>query len=117
MPIYEYRCQACTKLSSFFLKSMNPDEIGKLQPVCCHCQSKDMSRRMSSFAMGKTVASVHESFAPGSEHRSPGYYSDPRNIGRNVEAAFTKYGMEMPRSVRDNIDSARSGETPKGLDQ
>ena len=28
MPIYEYRCQACDKLSSFFLKSMNPDEIG-----------------------------------------------------------------------------------------
>ena len=112
MPIYEYRCHGCANLSSFFLKSINSD----LEPVCSHCQSTDMSRRMSSFAMGKTVASVHESFGPGSEHRSPGYYSDPRNIGRNVEAAFTKYGMEMPRSVRDNIDSARSGETPKGLD-
>ena len=42
MPIYEYRCQACAELSSFF--------------------------------------------------------------------------MEMPRSVRDNIDAARSGESPKGLD-
>ena len=112
MPIYEYRCQACAKLSSFFLKSINSE----LEPVCSHCQSKDMNRRMSSFATGKTVASVHESFGPGSEHRSPGYYSDPRNIGRNVEAAFSKYGMEMPRSVRDNIDAARSGETPKGLD-
>ncbi|MCH8988370.1 MAG: zinc ribbon domain-containing protein [Chloroflexi bacterium] len=112
MPIYEYRCQACTKLSSFFLKSINSE----LEPVCSHCQSKDMERRMSSFAMGKTVASVHESFAPGSERRSPEYYSDPRNIGRGVEAAFSKYGMEMPRSVRDNIDAARSGETPKGLD-
>ncbi len=112
MPIYEYRCQACAKLSSFFLKSIN----SKLEPVCSHCQSKDMERRMSSFAMGKTVASVHESFAPGSERRSPEYYSDPRNIGRGVEQAFSKYGMEMPRSVRDNIDAARSGETPKGLD-
>ena len=112
MPIYEYRCHACTKVSSFFLKSMN----SKLEPVCSHCQSKDLERRMSSFAMGKTVASVHESFGPGSEHRSPDYYSDPRNIGRGVEAAFSKYGMDMPQSVRENIDAARSGETPKGMD-
>ncbi len=71
---------------------------------------------MSSFAMGKTVGSVHESFGPGSEPRSPGYYNDPRNIGRGVEDAFAKYGMDMPQTVRDNIDAARSGETPKGMD-
>ena len=112
MPIYEYRCQACSEVSSFFLKSINSE----LDPVCSHCQSKDMARRMSSFAMGKTVASVHESFASGSQHRSPGYYNDPRNIGRGVEDAFSKYGMEMPSSVRENIDAARSGETPKGMD-
>ena len=112
MPIYEYRCGACAQVSSFFLRSINSE----LEPICSHCQSKNMVRRMSSFATGKTVASVHESFGPGSEHRSPDYYSDPRNIGRGVEAAFSKYGMDMPRSIRDNIDAARSGETPKGLD-
>ncbi|MDA1129295.1 MAG: zinc ribbon domain-containing protein [Chloroflexi bacterium] len=112
MPIYEYRCQACAQVSSFFLKSIN----SPLKPVCSHCQSKDIERRMSSFAMGKTVSSVHESFASGSAHRSPDYYSDPRNIGRGVEAAFSKYDLKMPPSVRDNIDAARSGEAPKGLD-
>ena len=112
MPIYEYRCQDCAKLSSFFLRSIKSE----LMPVCSHCQSKDMERRMSSFATGKTVASVHESFGAGSEHRSPGYYSDPRNIGRGVEDAFTKFGMDMPQTVRDNIDAARSGETLKGMD-
>lgn len=116
MPIYEYRCGDCAKVSSFFLKSINPDGIGNLEAICSHCRSKDMERRMSSFAVGKTAASVHESFWPGSGHRSPDYYSDPRNIGRGVEAAFSKYGMDMPQSVRDNIDAARSGETPKGLD-
>ncbi len=116
MPIYEYRCQACAKVSSFFSRSINVDGIGEREPICSHCQSKDMERRMSSFAVGKTVASVHERFGPGSEHRSPGYYSDPRNIGRGVEDAFSKFGMEMPNSVRENIDAARSGETPKGLE-
>ncbi len=111
MPIYEYRCRACVKVSSFFVKTINSE----LEPICSHCHSKELERRMSSFAMGKTVASVHESFGPGSEHRSPDYYSDPRNIGRNVESAFSKYDMDMPQSVRDNIDAARSGETPKGM--
>jgi len=112
MPIYEYRCQACAEVSSFFLRSIS----SQIEPVCSHCQSEDMERRMSSFAMGKTVSSVHENFSSGSEHRSPDFYKDPRNIGRGVEAAFTKQGMPMPQSVRDNIDAVRSGETPKGLD-
>lgn len=112
MPIYEYRCGACAKVSTFFLRSIN----SRLEPVCAYCQSDDMERRMSSFAMGKTVGSVHESFAPGSEQRSPDYYSDPRNIGRGVESAFSKYGMDMPQSVRDNIDAARTGEAPQGMD-
>ena len=112
MPIYEYRCQDCGRVTSFFVRSIGSE----VTAVCSHCGSSDMARRMSSFAMGKTVASVHEQFAPGSEHRSPEYYQDPRNIGRNVESAFEKFGVDMPQSVRDNIDAARSGETPKGLD-
>ncbi len=112
MPIYEYRCQDCERVSSFFVRSIG----NEVTAVCSHCGSSEMARRMSSFATAKSVASVHEQFAPGSEHRSPEYYQDPRNIGRNVEAAFQKYGMEMPPSVRDNIDAARQGETPKGLD-
>ena len=112
MPIYEYRCRDCGRVSSFFVRSISSE----VTAVCSYCGSGEMSRRMSSFALGKTVSSVHEQFAPGSEHRSPEYYQDPRNIGRNVEAAFDKFGVDMPQSVRDNIDAARSGETPKGLD-
>ena len=112
MPTYEYRCQDCARVSSFFVRSIGSE----VTAVCSHCGSGEMYRRMSSFAVGKTVGSVHEQFGPGSEHRSPDYYGDPRNIGRNVEAAFQKHGVDMPQSVRDNIDAARSGETPKGLD-
>src|SRR5919106_3470514 len=112
MPIYEYRCRGCGKVSSFFTRSLN----ATLEPVCNYCQSKDMQRRMSSFAMGKSVQSVHEQY-PSSSGRPPlEYYSDPRNIGRHVEESFKRYGMEMPSSVRDTIDAAREGELPKGMD-
>ncbi|HAI09308.1 MAG TPA: zinc ribbon domain-containing protein, partial [Dehalococcoidia bacterium] len=50
MPIYEYRCQSCDEVSSFFVRSIGID----LEPDCQHCQSNQMQRRMSSFALGKT---------------------------------------------------------------
>ena len=112
MPIYEYRCSACQRVSSFFTRSIN----STLEPVCDHCQSRDMVRRMSSFVMGKTVQSVYEKSSAGSGPPSLDYYSDPRNIGRHVEDNFARHGMDMPPSVRDSIDAARQGEAPKGLD-
>ena len=110
MPIYEYRCQSCGEVSSFFTRSIG----AQLDPVCQHCQSTDLQRRMSTFAMGKTLSSVHEG-AP-SNPASLDYYRDPRNIGRNVEQSFTRHGVDMPESVRQTIDAAREGSLPKGLD-
>ena len=112
MPIYEYRCGSCDRVSSFFTRSI----AAALTPVCSHCQSGDMQRRMSTFAMGKTTQSVQEQY-PASGATSPlDYYHDPRNIGRNVEESFQRHGVEMPPSVRDNIDAARQGSLPKELD-
>ncbi len=110
MPIYEYRCPECQAVQSVFVRSIS----GHVPPVCSGCGHDTMERRMSTFAMGKSVAGVHEANPRGSSSRD--YYSDPRNIGRNVEESFARHGMDMPDSVRQSIDSARSGETPKGLD-
>ena len=110
MPIYEYRCQSCEEVSSFFIRSIG----AQLEPVCQHCQSTDLQRRMSTFAMGKTMGSAHE--RTPSNPASLDYYRDPRNIGRNVEQSFTRHGVDMPESVRQSIDAAREGSLPKGLD-
>ena len=112
MPIYEYRCGNCNRVSSFFTRSIN----SQLEPVCSHCQSGDMQRRMSSFAMGRTVDSVHQQFPALGGGSALDYYSDPRNIGRNVEESFQRHGLEMPDSVRDNISAAREGTLPKDLE-
>jgi putative FmdB family regulatory protein len=112
MPIYEYRCRDCGRVSSFFTRSVN----ATLEPECSHCQSRDVQRRMSSFAMGRSVQSVHQQYPSSPAWSSLEYYRDPRNIGRRVEDSFQRYGMEMPSSVRDTINAARKGELPKGLD-
>ena len=106
MPIYEYRCQSCDGVSSFFVRSVGTG----LEPECKHCQSNQMQRRMSSFAMGKTRTSVNQGSSPLD------YYSNPRNIGRSVEESFSRHGVEMPQPVRETIDAAREGNIQKGLD-
>jgi putative FmdB family regulatory protein len=110
MPIYEYRCQECRAVESVFVRSIS----NHVAPSCPACGSETMERRMSTFAMVKTVAGVHEVNPMGGS--SQDYYSDPRNIGRHVEESFAKHGVDMPDSVRQSIDSARGGEAPKGLD-
>ena len=69
-----------------------------------------MERRMSPFVTGK----LGRNLDADNDHSAPGYYNDPSNIGRGVEDAFAKFGKEMPQTIRDNIDSARAGEPPRG---
>lgn len=112
MPIYEYRCADCHQVSSFFTRSIKAE----LDPVCRCCHGRDMQRRMSSFAMGKTTQSVHEQFPALGGGSALDYYNDPRNIGRNVEESFQRHGLDMPDLVRDNIAAAREGTLPKDLE-
>lgn len=112
MPIYEYRCGECDRVSSFFTRSMD----AAVTPVCSYCQSTEMRRRMSSFALGKTTAGVQERYPAGSGGSPMDYYSDPRNIGRRVEESYQRHGLEMPGGVRDNIAAAREGTLPKDLE-
>jgi len=50
MPIYEYRCEECTKRSSALLMSYSSPD-----PVCPHCGKPALRRLVSTFA---TVSSA-----------------------------------------------------------
>ena len=112
MPIYEFRCQSCAGVTSLFVRSIGDP----LSPVCGHCQSPDMTRRMSSFAMGRSGKPGREGPSPGAATTGLDYYRDPRNIGRNVEESYSRHGLDMPHTVRETIEAAREGQLPGGLD-
>ena len=111
MPIYEYRCASCDQVSTFLTRSIN----ASLDPVCQHCQGRNLERRISSFALGRGTAAMPEP-SGGAGGNPLHYYRDPRNIGRHVEESFHRHGVAMPSAVRDTIDSARQGNLPKQLD-
>ena len=52
MPIYEYRCQSCQQVSSYFVKTYGATPL----LGCTHCESPDLQRIMSSVAYLRSEA-------------------------------------------------------------
>jgi len=109
MPIYEFKCEDCGRLSSVFVKSMSSE----LLAACKHCGGQRLSRAVSRFAYHKSEQTILEEY--GAEPKRPEDYRDPRQIGRWVERKFQEYGMEVPEQAREMIDAAREGELPEPL--
>lgn len=113
MPIYEYRCEDCSRVSSLFVRSLR----ASFEPRCEHCGSARVERKMSAVARLKTDADVQAEYGtPGIDGRPEDGYRDPRQIGRWVERRFQEYGMEVPPETRELIDAAREGELPGPLE-
>jgi len=109
MPIYEYRCEDCAKDSSIFVRSPKTAAA----PKCEHCGSLKVARKISAVARRRSVGDVVGEY--GSD-MDPGGIRDPRQIGHWVEKRFEQFGVDVPKSTRDMIDSARDGVLPPGLD-
>ena len=107
MPIYEYKCKSCNRLTSQFFKMASSEKA----PPCQHCGAKT-ARALSRFAMGRSASSAKSDF---SAPRTASEYSDPRQIGRWVEDKFDSYGMDLPDGAREMIDAARDGELPDSV--
>jgi len=60
MPIYEYRCQTCHRVSSYFFKVVSAARAVN----CSHCGDAGMDRIMSSFSQGRTEADEYRNLDP-----------------------------------------------------
>ncbi len=106
MPIYEYRCAVCSKLTSVFTRSIN----SPVSEGCRHCGSAKLERALSKFAVHRSEGDILRDY--GDDPKRLEDYKDPRQIGRWAERKFDEFGMEMPREAREMIDAAREGEFP-----
>jgi putative FmdB family regulatory protein len=108
MPIYEYVCQECGKLTSVFVRTVNSE----VSAVCGSCGSVNLKRAISRVSIGRTDAQIMEQYGVPQAGQGPDAYKDPRQIGRWVEKRFDEMGMELPSEARQMIDAAREGEFP-----
>ena len=111
MPIYEYVCHNCRRRLSFLIRDISARSALK----CSFCGSTTLSRTISGFAYHKSLKTVWEESGEPGPRPDPGYYKDPRNIGRWVEKKFQSMGQELPQQLQEQIQAAREGVMPGPL--
>jgi putative FmdB family regulatory protein len=109
MPIYEFRCADCGRVTNYFTRKI--DTVVKVP--CEHCKSANTSRMISKFGRTFSRADILEKYGdPSQGAGGPDDYRDPRQIGGWVEKKFEEYGMDLPEGAREMIDAAREGDFP-----
>src|SRR5438270_98220 len=105
MPIYEYKCKACNRLTSNFVRNTG----NEVAPACRHCGART-ARTFWSFPPHNSEAkAVGCSWAMAD---SPEDYRNPDRLCSSVEEKFDDYGMDLPDEARTMIDGASEGELP-----
>jgi putative FmdB family regulatory protein len=101
MPIYEYRCRACRKKSTFLTLSVS----AALDPKCKHCGSADMEKLVSRVAMLRSEESRMENLADPSK-LSGLDENDPASVARWMKKMGGEMGDELGEDFEEEIDRA-----------
>jgi putative FmdB family regulatory protein len=95
MPIYEYRCEECGKISEFLLIKIED----KFNPQCKRCQSKKMSRILSRVRVLRSEESRMEGLA------DPSKWGDlDENNPKSMAKWMKRMGKELGEDVGDVDD-------------
>ncbi|MGQ9471773.1 MAG: FmdB family zinc ribbon protein [Candidatus Aminicenantales bacterium] len=96
MPIYEYRCSDCGKVSSFLTLSAS----STLDPICSHCGGRRMTKLVSRVAVFRSEESKLESLADPSKLADLDE-NDPKSVARWMK----KMGRELGEDLGDDFES------------
>jgi putative FmdB family regulatory protein len=90
MPIYEYRCLACRRRTSLFVRSAST----RVRPKCEHCGSVKLSRLMSKFA-------VHRSGGGGDDFDDD--LSGMEDVDENDPASVARWARRMQQETGEDL--------------
>jgi putative FmdB family regulatory protein len=121
MPIYEYRCPACRKVSEFLILS----RTSPFTPVCPRCGGTDLERVLSRVRVRLSEETRMERLAD--PHRWGGLAdldeNDPASVSRMMrhmgphlkEAMGEDYPGEMDQMIEEAMESGDMGPEEGGL--
>ncbi|MGH7865565.1 MAG: FmdB family zinc ribbon protein [Candidatus Binataceae bacterium] len=110
MPIFEYECSRCGRISSHVL-------LGKRRKprlACPVCSSTKLARVMSAFAVHESEAARLDSFDT-SKPRDESYYRDSRNVGMWAKKRAKQMGVDLGAKFDATVEKARSGKLIKEM--
>ncbi|HVN26020.1 MAG TPA: zinc ribbon domain-containing protein [Syntrophorhabdales bacterium] len=104
MPIYEYYCDKCKKVSSFLLLRASEE----IEPYCKACNTRDVRRILSRVSVLKSEESRMESLLDPSK-LSDLDENDPRSVEKIMKRMGRELGDEMGEGFEQEMEEALSG--------
>ncbi len=127
MPIYEFYCDQCNTVYSFFSRTVNTDKI----PLCPACKTVPLKRQMSLFAKitrGREEPS-DEGMPPVDESRMEKAMTmlagemegideeDPRQAVRLMRKLSDLTGLQLGAGMEEALSRMEQGEDPEQIEQ
>jgi len=106
MPIYEYRCEACGRISSFLLLRISEE----VDPFCKACGSKEVKRIISRVAVLKTEEQRMERLLDPSRF-SDLDENDPASVERAVKRMGRELGDDLGEGFEESMEEAMAEES------
>src|SRR5664279_2809345 len=103
MPIYEYYCDRCKKVSSFLLLRATEE----IEPCCKSCNTKDVRRILSRVSILKSEESRMESLLDPSK-LSGLDENDPRSMEKLMKRMGRELGDELGEGFEQEMEEAMS---------
>ena len=125
MPIYEFYCEDCHTIFSFFSKSVNTTK----KPKCPSCKTRTLSRQMSAFAItGKATEDGDMDDLPFDEAKMEKAMNmlageaeninedDPRQAANLMRKLTDMTGMELGPGMQEALKRMEAGEDPDAIE-
>ena len=116
MPIYEYRCEDCGKISEFLI--IKTDD--KVTPQCNRCKGKKMSRVLSRVRVVRSEESRMESLADPAKWGDLDE-KDPKSVAKMMKRIGKEMGEdmdmntdEMEQAIEEEMGSSKQPEGEGG---
>jgi len=106
MPIYEYLCEDCRKVSSYLVLSVRDP----FHPKCKRCQSEKMTRLISRVARVRSEESRLESLADPSKLGNIDE-NDPASMARWMKRMGKELGQDLGEDFDSMLDQAMQEES------
>ena len=126
MPIYEFYCESCNVIFSFFSAKVNTEKV----PACPQCGREKLSKQISTFAtIGKAeknelnmadgfdeskMEQAFESLMKESENINE---DDPRQMASLMRNFTSQTGIKLGDTMEEAIARMESGEDPENVEK
>lgn len=105
MPIYEYRCQDCGRISTHLVLKQKG-----FVPACQHCGGKKLTRLISRVRFVRSEQERYDRLADSSSLADVGE-SDPRSMARWMKRMGKELGEDLGEDLDQIVEEAMAEET------